>query len=180
MSKGLVRHRRRTTGMVRRDPVGDRLGARPRKASATSLKRVVFARHSNPWSAWSRWASTPLVAVPFWTRRRRDAVLVAVWMLANPVLFPEPRTDRAWATRAMLGEELWTSRLHRDRAMAVNVAASAAMGTALYGAWRRSGPVAVAGVLAQMSFLLCYWDMMVRVYEGHQSGGEAFVGDRRA
>lgn len=30
---------------------------------------MVFARHSNPWSAWTRWLSTPLVLVPLWTRR---------------------------------------------------------------------------------------------------------------
>ncbi|WP_275040990.1 hypothetical protein [Nocardiopsis valliformis] len=28
------------------------------------LRRAVFARHSNPWSAWTRWASIPLVLVP--------------------------------------------------------------------------------------------------------------------
>ena len=33
------------------------------------LTHEVFARHSNPWSAWTRWLSTPLVLVPLWTRR---------------------------------------------------------------------------------------------------------------
>ena len=28
------------------------------------VKHEVFARHSNPWSAWTRWLSTPLVLVP--------------------------------------------------------------------------------------------------------------------
>ncbi|MGH8574093.1 MAG: DUF6653 family protein, partial [Gammaproteobacteria bacterium] len=32
-----------------------------------NLRRTVFARHSNPWSAWTRWASTPLFLVPVWT-----------------------------------------------------------------------------------------------------------------
>src|SRR5690349_24934984 len=66
----------------------------------------MFARHSSPWSAWTRWASTPLVLVLGWTRRRRDAALVAGWLAANPVIFPKPANDRAWATRAILGEEL--------------------------------------------------------------------------
>jgi hypothetical protein len=25
------------------------------------MRRAMFARHANPWSAWSRWTSTPLV-----------------------------------------------------------------------------------------------------------------------
>ena len=38
------------------------------------VKRTVFARHSNPWSAWTRWASAPLMLVPVWRRSgRRDS-----------------------------------------------------------------------------------------------------------
>jgi hypothetical protein len=48
------------------------------------LKREVFARHSNPWSAWTRWASAPLMLVPAWRGSWRDAALVGVWMAVNP------------------------------------------------------------------------------------------------
>jgi hypothetical protein len=44
-----------------------------------SVKRAVFARHGNPWSAWTRWASTPLMLVPVWRRSWRDGALVGVW-----------------------------------------------------------------------------------------------------
>ena len=30
------------------------------------LNREALARHSNPWSAWTRWASAPLMLVPAW------------------------------------------------------------------------------------------------------------------
>ena len=56
----------------------------------TRARHAMFARHSNPWSAWTRWASAPLVLVPVWTRRRSDAALVAVWFALNPVIFPKP------------------------------------------------------------------------------------------
>jgi hypothetical protein len=46
-------------------------------STVARLRRAMFERHSNPWSAWTRWASTPLVLVPVWTRRRRDAALLA-------------------------------------------------------------------------------------------------------
>lgn len=78
--------------------------------SIARLRRAVFARHCHPCSAWTRWASTPLILVPAWTRRRSHAVWLAVWLAVNPFVFGKPRQLRAWSTRAMLCEELWISR----------------------------------------------------------------------
>src|SRR5246127_3977318 len=77
-------------------------------------RRALFARHCNPWSAWTRWASTPLTLAPAWTRRWSHAVLLAVWLAVNPFIFGKPVHHGAWSTRAMLGEELWISRRPRD------------------------------------------------------------------
>ncbi|WP_369829145.1 DUF6653 family protein [Mycobacterium sp. 852002-50816_SCH5313054-b] len=92
---------------------------------AARLRRAIFARHCNPWSAWTRWASTPLILVPVWTRRRSHAALLALWFAANPFVFGRPAHQRAWSTRAMLGEELWISRRSRDAAMLVSAMTSA-------------------------------------------------------
>lgn len=131
----------------------------------TSLKRAVFACHSNPLSAWSRWASIPLIAAPFWTRSRRVTLLVGGWMLANPVIFPEPRTKRAWATRAMLGEEEWSSRPRRDLATAVNVATTVAMAGLVVGGWRRSWTVVVPAAGVQMGLVMWFWKLMADRYD---------------
>jgi hypothetical protein len=40
------------------------------------LTRKVFEHHSNPWSAWTRLLSVPLVFVPLWTRSWKHASLV--------------------------------------------------------------------------------------------------------
>ena len=93
-------------------------------SSLKRLTRKVFEHHSNPWSAWTRLLSTPLVLIPFWTRNWRHAALVGAWLMLNPVVFPEPEDDSAWATRAMLGEEMWIAEHPLDGAMAVNAAAS--------------------------------------------------------
>jgi Trk-type K+ transport system membrane component len=69
------------------------------------VKRAVFARHCNPWSAWTRWASTPLILIPIWRRSWRDAALVGAWMAINPVVFGKPAHEQAWSTRAILGPE---------------------------------------------------------------------------
>jgi hypothetical protein len=132
------------------------------------IKRKVFARHSNPWSAWTRWASTPLVFVPVWNRRWSQAAPVAAWMAVNPIIFPVPRHNRAWSTRAVLGEELWISERPRDTAMAVDAAASVAGVIALAAARKRRPALTVGAVAAQMALILGYWRLMAEYYERSQ------------
>ena len=122
----------------------------------------MFARHSNPWSAWTRWASTPLVLVPVWTRRWSHAAVVAGWLLVNPLIFPGPATDRAWATRAILGEELWITQRPKDTGRTVSVATSIVAICAIVAARRRHLRLAVAATALQMALTLVYWQMMVR------------------
>ena len=132
------------------------------------LTRKVFEHHSNPWSAWTRLMSTPLVLVPLWTRSWRHGALVGAWLLLNPVVFSEPKDDSAWATRAMLGEEMWIAERPLDRAMAVNAAASAfGIGGVLASLKRRPLPAALCTVF-EVALLLHYWQLMTEYYEEHR------------
>jgi hypothetical protein len=133
------------------------------------FKRMVFARHSNPWSAWTRWLSTPLVLIPAWTRRWSHAAIVGAWMAANPVVFPRPANDHAWSTRAVLGEELWIAERPRDAAMAVDAAATLAGVTALIAARRHRAAPAAGATSVVMGLLLVYWRLMARYYDRHRS-----------
>ena len=133
----------------------------------TRLSREVFRHHSNPWSAWTRLLSVPLIFVPIWTRSWRQGAILGVWLILNPIVFPEPENDKAWATRAMLGEEMWIAKRPLDRAMALNGGATA---PGLYGVWvaykRRRLPTAVC-IVGQGALLLAYWREMVLYYERH-------------
>lgn len=122
----------------------------------------MFARHANPWSAWTRWASTPLVLVPIWTRRWSHATLVGLWLAVNPFVFGKPRDESAWSTRAMLGEELWITRRPRDAATAVSAVTSAVALGAVVAARRRRLIPAVIATAVQMVLTLVYWQQMVR------------------
>ena len=133
----------------------------------------MFARHSNPWSAWTRWASAPLVLLPVWTRRRRDAVAVATWLALNPVIFPKPAHERAWATRAILGEELWASNRPKDAAAIVTGLTSlAAVSAIIASARRRRVPAAIA-CSAQMALTLVYWELMARYWDRYRMSAAA-------
>ena len=139
-------------------------------SSLKRLTRKVFEHHSNPWSAWTRLLSTPLVLVPFWTRNWRHAALVGTWLVLNPVVFSEPEDDSAWATRAMLGEEMWIAERPLDRAMAVNVAASAfGIGGVVASFERKLLPTALCTTL-EIALLLLYWQLMTEYYEEHRKG----------
>ncbi len=132
---------------------------------AARLRRAIFARHCNPWSAWTRWASTPLTLVPVWTRRWSHAALVALWFAVNPFVFGKPAHDGAWSTRAMLGEELWISRRPRDAAMLVSAVTSAAALSAVVAAWRRRRTPAAIAIVVQMALTMVYWQQMVRYFD---------------
>jgi hypothetical protein len=129
------------------------------------VRRAIFARHCNPWSAWTRWASTPLALVPVWTRRWSHAALVALWFAVNPFVFGKPLHERAWSTRAMLGEELWISRRPRDAAMLVSAVTSAAAVCAVVAARRRRPMPAAIATAAQMTLTLVYWQQMVHYFD---------------
>ena len=133
------------------------------------LTRTVFARHSNPWSAWTRWLSTPLVLVPLWTRRWSHAAIVGTWMAVNPVIFPRPQDDRAWSTRAVLGEERWIAERPRDTAMAVDAAATLAGVVALVAARRHRAAPAAGATAVVMALLMVYWRLMAQYYDRHRS-----------
>lgn len=125
----------------------------------------MFARHSNPWSAWTRWASAPLVLVPVWTRRPRDAALVAAWLAVNPVIFPPPANQHAWATRAILGEELWSTARPKDTAAIVTGLTSLTALGAIVTSVRRRPVWAAVACAAQMALTLVYWEQMARYWE---------------
>src|ERR687895_2211239 len=131
------------------------------------LTREIFRHHSNPWSAWTRLLSVPLVFVPIWTRSWKHAILIHGWLIANAIAFPEPKNDRAWATRAMLGEEMWIAKRPLDRAMALSVGATAFGLGGVRGAYkRRLLPTALCTV-GQVALLLAHWRELALYYERH-------------
>jgi len=131
------------------------------------LLRGIFRYHSNPWSAWTRLLSAPLVFVPIWNRSWREGAILGVWLIANPIVFAEPKDDKAWATRAMLGEEMWIAKRPLDRAMALSVGTAAFGLGGVWGAYkRRLLPTAVCAV-GQVALLLAHWRELVVYYESH-------------
>ena len=132
-----------------------------------------WKRHSNPWSVWTRILTYPLVYLPFWNRSWKQGAAVAAWFALNPVIFPAPEDDSSWATRSVLGEQLWTAKRRRDIPMALNAASAVFFAGAILSAYRRRlWPMMVC---AGPSLLLKLWfcDRMTFYYEEHREREES-------
>jgi hypothetical protein len=95
-------------------------------------------------------------------------VLVAAWFAANPFVFPAPKDDSSWATRSVLGEQLWTAERRRDLPMALNAASAVFFAGALLAAHgRRLWPMMFCG---GSSYLLKMWflDRMALYYDKYR------------
>lgn len=146
----------------------------------SALRHAIFARHSNPWSAWTRWLSTPLALVPMWTRKWSHGAAVGAWMAVNPVVFSKPANDTAWSTRAMLGEELWITERPKDVALAINTAGTVMMAASALAARKRKLVPTVVATCVQMGLVMAYWERMVRYYETHKSAASQAPGSATA
>lgn len=87
-----------------------------RLAALFRLDEEGWARHANPWSGWTRFATLPLLALAGWSRVWIGhwwllllAILLA-WLWVNPRLFQPPANQDGWMTRAVFGEKLWAAR----------------------------------------------------------------------
>jgi hypothetical protein len=132
----------------------------------TSMRHRVFVRHAHPISAWSRWASTPLLIVPLWYRRSWTALPIAAWMVMNPIITPPVTDDRAFATRAIFGEEQWIADpMKRPDLIGLNAVGAACLSVAGVSARRRRPlPMAVA-IAASMAVILMTWRSYADLYD---------------
>ncbi len=87
-----------------------------RLAAVFRLDEEGWARHANPWSGWTRFATLPLFALAGWSRVWIGPWwllafgLLLAWTWVNPRLFSPPAHWDAWITRGVLGERLWLAR----------------------------------------------------------------------
>ena len=129
------------------------------------MKEQTWERHSNPWSVWTRVLTNPLVYVPVWNRSWRQAVLVGAWFLLNPRLFPPPQNNSSWATRSVLGEQIWTSKPRADLPMALNMFSALLFLVALYSAYARQLRRLLSFGGLALVFKLWFLERMVTYYD---------------
>ena len=80
------------------------------------MSEASWARHANPWSAYTRFTILPLLVLAIWSRvwlgwgAIVPVALVLGWAWVNPRAFPPPASLDNWASRGVLGERVFLNR----------------------------------------------------------------------
>jgi hypothetical protein len=160
-----------------------------RIARAFGLQGEAWMRHSNPASVWTRFAVLPMLAVSIWSRHwigwwsLIPIGLSLVWLAINPLLFAKPRSTRHWASKAVLGERIWTesdrSRLPTEfRSRATNVAlAFQLLGLILlaYVLVVLEALAVISGIVIVQLAKLWYLDRMVLLFEAMKTHTDEYT-----
>jgi hypothetical protein len=81
--------------------------------SANELGELMWRRHRNPASGWTRFMLYPLLLVALWYHSWILIAVVVVASVTNPFWFPPPRSGESFMTRAVDGERIWLARKNR-------------------------------------------------------------------
>ena len=150
-----------------------------RLAAFHRLDSEGWARHANPWSGYSRmFTGLPLLILAVWSRvwigwwALAAVALVGLWLLLNPRLFPPPRDDRAWVSRAVFGEQFW---IEKPRSAArfltptlphiLNGAAGLGLVPLIYGLATLHSAATVIGASIAFGGKMLFLEQMVRLYD---------------
>jgi len=87
----------------------------------SSLTDRHWSGRSHPWCVYTRLAAAVALVLAVYSYRNLGVYalvpvgIVLVFIALNPFVFPAPRTDTAWATRAVLGHQQWRKTRSWDR-----------------------------------------------------------------
>lgn len=130
------------------------------------MKRLLWSRHSNAGSVWTFVAAFPLLIAGLYRRDARVLGATLLFVALNPFLFRAPVNDRAWATRVVLGEQVWLHRgLRRSRATVLALLSTPVFLVTIASAARQRRRTTIAGAIASIALMMLFFRAMVRLYE---------------
>lgn len=149
-----------------------------RLAALFGLDEEGWARHANPWSGWTRFATLPLLPLVGWSRVWIGSwwllllALLILWLWVNPWLFPPPARRDAWITRGVLGEKIWAARdrtpvpaHHRVVPQMLSAVALAGFALMLYGIAALAVWPMLSGLLVVLLGKLWFVDRMAWLHD---------------
>lgn len=149
-----------------------------RIAKLFGMSDEVWARHANPWSAYTRITTLPLITLAVWSRVwlgwwcLAGVALALLWTWFNPRIFAKPRSTDNWASRGVFGERLWLARRttpvperHRLMPHILSLGCGFGLAVLIWGLWRLEAWPTVTGNLFVIVGKLWFFDRMVWIYE---------------
>ncbi|UYV35978.1 hypothetical protein N4R57_13090 [Rhodobacteraceae bacterium D3-12] len=165
------------------------------KTGKTPIERVmgmdarVWQRHANPLSVYSRMVILPALALAVWSRvwigvwALLPVVVVLLWVWLNPRFFAPPRDLDNWASRGVMGEQVFLGRRgevpahHRAWAMGLGMAAVPGLVWMIWALWRLDLQGVIGGVVASMLPKLWFMDRMNWLYADWLDEANKELGD---
>ncbi len=85
-------------------------------ANTFHMDEETWARHANPLSVWTRFTVLPILILAIWSRvwlgwwSLAPIAIALFWMWINPRMFAKPQSTNHWASKTVLGEQIWLNR----------------------------------------------------------------------
>ncbi|KAB1188521.1 MULTISPECIES: DUF6653 family protein [Haloferax] len=132
---------------------------------------VFWSPHANPRSVWAFVALYPVFIAAIYRRSRPLLAVALLSIFANLAVVSPPETDDAWATRVVLGEQVWLERGLLSETGAVGITALGAMANlyTLRAAVKRQRLRTAGGLCVSMVFMFVFFDRMVKLYDAEGS-----------
>jgi hypothetical protein len=143
-----------------------------------SMDEAVWQRHANPLSVYTRYLGLPLLALGIWSRvwfgwwALLPIAAAIIWIWANPRIFPKPRSTNNWASKAVLGERVWSNRKripipaeHQRAALLLSILNGSASLMVIYGLVMLEAWPTVAGIGCVILAKTWFLDRMVWLFE---------------
>ncbi|WP_440769266.1 DUF6653 family protein [Natronorubrum sp. DTA28] len=128
--------------------------------------RLFWSGHANPGSVWTFVGAYLLLVLSLYRRNRPLLVGTLLFVAVNPLVFPSPETDDAWATRVVLGEQVWLERgLRPSSHLRFTLVCVPVFLFTLRSAAKRYPLRTGLGAIASVVLMLLFFDRMARLYE---------------
>ena len=127
-----------------------------------------WKRHANPISGWSRIFTAPILFLLIWFHQWIFLILLIIWVIFNPIIFPEAKNFDNWASKVVLGERYWTKHIKFDFNLGLNIMAGIFFFPSMfYTLYNDFWP---AIFFSSLSFIFKLWfcDRMVILYEKNE------------
>jgi len=145
------------------------------------MKEKTWEKHANPWSGWTRMITYPLLYLPFWFLRDFlnepsanwfmpvGLLIVIIWFVINPRIFPKPKSYDNWMSKGVFGEKFWTAnKRYKDINIIFTIIPAPFFVTALYTTYMNLFWETMFFASVPFLFKLWFLDRMVFYYDANK------------
>lgn len=154
-----------------------------------AMSDATWARHANPWSAYTRLPILPLLAQAIWSRiwigwwALVPIALLIAWTFFNPRAFSPPASTDNWASKVTFGERVWLNRKaipipdhHARWAMGLSVFGGLAIILLAWGLYAFDPWAAALGAILSSMLKIWFCDRMVWLFEDMKDAVPEYAG----